>query len=133
MASAASRCRYRSRLSKAVHRPSGPWTRLATTRWVCSSVSPARDVRWSRPTANSPCPAGHVLHTPVAAAGTNLLVQVGDRLPDAGVVGLEDGSAGRRITEPVEDRDALGRAQDHVEGWHGPLAVEAAEQLAGVG
>jgi hypothetical protein len=69
----------------------------------------------------------------VAAAGTNLLVQVGDRLPDAGVVGLEDGSAGRRITEPVEDRDALGRAQDHVEGWHGPLAVEAAEQLAGVG
>jgi len=39
----------------AVHRPSGPWTRLATTRWVCSSGSPSRDVRWSNPTASSPC------------------------------------------------------------------------------
>jgi hypothetical protein len=29
----------------AVHRPSGPWTRLATTRWVCSSGSPSLDVR----------------------------------------------------------------------------------------
>jgi len=57
MASAASRCRYRSRPSKAVQRPSGPWTRLATTRWVCSSGSPSLDVRWSNPTATSPCPA----------------------------------------------------------------------------
>ena len=61
MASAANRCRNRSRPSSAVQRPSGPWTRLATTRWVCSSGSPSLDVRWSNPTARTPCPtrAGH--------------------------------------------------------------------------
>src|ERR671912_657992 len=52
MASAASRWRYRSRPSRAVHRPSGPWIRLAMTRWVCSSGSPSLDVRWSNPTAS---------------------------------------------------------------------------------
>jgi conjugative relaxase-like TrwC/TraI family protein len=40
----------------AVQRPSGPWTRLATTRWVCNSGSPSLDVRWSNPTASSPWP-----------------------------------------------------------------------------
>jgi hypothetical protein len=37
-------------------RPSGPWTRLAMTRWVCNKGSPSRDVRWSKPTASTPRP-----------------------------------------------------------------------------
>ena len=41
--------------------------------------------------------------------------------------------AGRRIAQAVEDRDALGRPQHHVERRHGVAAVRAAEELAGVG
>jgi hypothetical protein len=39
----------------------------------------------------------------MAAAGTQVSVQVGDRLTDAGVVGGQHGPAGRRIPQAVED------------------------------
>ena len=61
-------------------------------------------------------PSGHVLDTAVAAAGPKVSVQVGDRLADTSVMGGQHRPAGRRIPEAVEDRDALGRAQHHVEG-----------------
>jgi hypothetical protein len=77
--------------------------------------------------------SGHVLDTDVAAAGSKVSVQVGHRLPDADVVGGQHRPAGHRITQAVQDRHALGRAQDHVEGGHGAAAVGAAEELAGVG
>jgi hypothetical protein len=77
--------------------------------------------------------AGHVLDTAVAAAGAQVLVQVGDRLGQPGVMGLEHGPAGGRVTQAVEDRDALCRAQDDVEGGDGVAAVWPAEQLTSCG
>ena len=77
--------------------------------------------------------SGHVLDTAVAAAGPQVLVQVADRLGQPGVMGGQHGSAGGRVAEAVEDRDALGRPQYHVEGGHGVAAMRAAEQLAGRG
>jgi hypothetical protein len=77
--------------------------------------------------------SGHVLDTAVAAAGPKVSVQVGHRLADTGVVGVQHRPSGHRVTQAVEHRDALGRPQDHVEGGHGALAVGAAQQLAGVG
>jgi integrase-like protein len=40
--------------------------------------------------------------------------------------------AGGRIAQAVEDRDALGRPQDHVKGRHRAFAVGPAEELLGV-
>jgi hypothetical protein len=77
--------------------------------------------------------SGHVLDAAVATAGADVGVQVGDRLADAGVVGVQDRPAGRGVAEAVQERDALGGAQHHVEGGDGTLAVGAAEELAGVG
>jgi hypothetical protein len=74
-----------------------------------------------------------VLHAGVAAAGADVVVQVGDRLPDAGMVGGQDGPADLRVAQAVEDRHALGGAQDHVEPGHRALAVRSAEELARVG
>src|ERR671910_687622 len=114
MASAASRCRYRSRPSKAVQRPSGPWTRLATTRWVCNRVTLMRG-----PVVEADCQhplSGHVLVSTVATAGPKVLVQVADRLGQPGMMGLKHRPTGGRVAEAVEDRDALGRPQDQVEG-----------------
>jgi hypothetical protein len=62
-----------------------------------------------------------------------VLVQVGDRLADTSMVGGQHRPPGGRITQPVEDRDALGWPQHHVERRHGASAVGAAEQLAAVG
>ena len=56
-------------------------------------------------------------------------VQVGDRLGHPGMVGGQHRPAGGRIPEAVEDRDALGRPQDHVEGRDGIAAMGAAQQL----
>jgi hypothetical protein len=78
-------------------------------------------------------PAVHMLDTAVAAAGAQVLVQVADRLGQPGVMGGQHGPSGRRITKPVEDRDALGRAQHHIKGRHRVPAVGTAEQLAFVG
>jgi hypothetical protein len=77
--------------------------------------------------------SGHVLVSAMAAERAQVSVQVGDRLADTNMVGGQDGSAGGRVPEAVEDRDALGRAQDHIKGGHGVPAVAAAEELAGVG
>jgi hypothetical protein len=75
----------------------------------------------------------HVLDTAVAAAGPQVLVQVADRLGDAGMVRGQDTPAGRRVTQAVQDRHALGRPQDQVEGRDAVAAVGAAEQLPGRG
>jgi hypothetical protein len=77
--------------------------------------------------------AGHVLDTTVATAGPQVLVQVADRLGQPSMMGGQHGPAGGRFTEAVEDRDAFGRPQDHVEGGHGVAAMRAAEELAGRG
>jgi hypothetical protein len=69
----------------------------------------------------------------VAAAGPEVLVQVGGGLGHAGVMGGQHRPAGGRVAQAVQDRNALGRAQDHVEGGDGVAAVGAAEELAGVG
>jgi hypothetical protein len=76
--------------------------------------------------------SGHVLDTAMATTGPQVLVQVGDGLTDANVVGVQYGSAGHRVAQAVQDRHALGRPQNHVERRHGPLAVGAAQQLTGV-
>ena len=60
--------------------------------------------------------SGHVLDTAMAAAGPQVLVQVADRLGQPGVMGGQHRPAGGRVAEAVEDRDALGRPQHHVEG-----------------
>ena len=68
---------------------------------------------------------GHMLDTAVATAGPQVLVQVGNGIGQPGVVGGQHGSAGGRFPEPVQDRDALGRPQHHVESGHGVAAVRA--------
>jgi hypothetical protein len=78
-------------------------------------------------------PAGHVLDAAVAAAGSQVLVQVADGLGQPGVVGGQHRPAGGRVTQAVEDRHALGRPQHHIKARHGVATVGAAEQLAGVG
>jgi len=75
--------------------------------------------------------SGHVLDTAMATAGPQMLVQVGDGLGQPGVMGSRYRSSSGRVTQAVEDGDALGRPQDHVEGGHGVATVGAAEQLAG--
>ena len=77
--------------------------------------------------------AGHVLDTTMATAGAQVLVQVADRLGQPRVMGGQHRQAGDRIPEAVEDRDALGGPQDHIEGRHRLPAMRAAEQLAGCG
>jgi hypothetical protein len=77
--------------------------------------------------------SGHVLDTTVATSSSKVLVQVGDRLGHAGVMGLQHRPAGRRIAQPVEDGHALGRPQHHVERGDGVAAVGPAEELAGGG
>jgi hypothetical protein len=62
-----------------------------------------------------------------------VVVQVADRLADTNVVGGQDRPTGSRVAQPIEHRDALGWAQDHVEGWDGVAALGAAEKLASVG
>jgi hypothetical protein len=74
-----------------------------------------------------------MLDTPMAAPGPQVLIQVADRLRQAGVVGGQHGPSSPWVTEAAKDRDALGRAQHHVKGGHGVAAVSAAEELAGVG
>ena len=42
------------RESRVRHAPSGPCTRLDTTRWVCRWGSPARESQWSNAAATIP-------------------------------------------------------------------------------
>jgi hypothetical protein len=78
-------------------------------------------------------PSGHTLDTTVAASGPQVSVQVGDRLSDTRVVGGQHRPSGGPIAEAVEDRDALGRPQDHIERWDSVAAMRAAQQPAAVG
>ena len=77
--------------------------------------------------------SAHMLDTTMATTGAQMLIQIGDCLADADVVGVQYGSAGHRVAQAVQDRHALGRPQHHIERRHGPLAVGAAQQLSGVG
>jgi hypothetical protein len=77
--------------------------------------------------------SGHVLVAAVAAACPKVSVQVGDRLSDTSVMGGQHRLAGGRIAEAVQDRDALGRTQDHIKGGHRVAAVGAAKELTSVG
>jgi hypothetical protein len=79
-----------------------------------------------------PSVATNMLRPAVATAGAELPVQVGGRLRQPGVVGGQHRPAGRRIPEPVEDRDALGRAQHQVKAGDRVTAVLAAQQLPGL-
>jgi hypothetical protein len=74
-----------------------------------------------------------VLDAGVAAAGADVLVQVGDRLGHPRMVRVEDSPAGRRVAQPVEDGHALGGAQDDVERRHRVPTMRPAEEFAGVG
>jgi hypothetical protein len=69
----------------------------------------------------------------MAAAGPQVLIQVGDRLGQASMMGGQHGVSGGRVTQAVEDRDALGRPQHQIKGGHGVAAVGAAHQLASGG
>jgi len=77
--------------------------------------------------------SGHVLDTAMATASPQVLVQVADRLGQPGMVGGQHRPAGGWVTQAVEDRDALGRPQHHIEGRHGVAAMRAAQQLASGG
>jgi hypothetical protein len=67
--------------------------------------------------------SGHTLDTAVAAAGPQVLIQVADRLGQPGMMGSQHRPAGRRVTQAVEDRDALGRPQHHIKAWPGVAAM----------
>jgi hypothetical protein len=77
--------------------------------------------------------SGHVLDTAMSATGAQVLVQVGDRLGQPSMMRREYCLSGSWITEAVEDGDALGWPQDHVEGGDGVAAVGAAQQVPGRG
>jgi hypothetical protein len=53
--------------------------------------------------------AVHPLDTTMAAAGAQVSVQVADRLGQPSMMRLEHRLSGGRVTEAVQDRDALGR------------------------
>jgi hypothetical protein len=69
----------------------------------------------------------------MAAPGPQVLVQVGDRLGQPSMMRSQHRPAGSWVAKAVEDRHALGRPQDHVEGGDGVTAVRAAQQFAGGG
>src|SRR5215213_996226 len=104
MASAAKRWRYRSRPSKAVQgRP--PAVRpldtvghhqMGVQQRVTFPGSPVVEADRQQP------PTLDMLVSAVAAARPQVLIQVGDCLADAGVLGGQGGPASRRVAEAVE-------------------------------
>ena len=76
--------------------------------------------------------AGHMLDTAMSTAGAQVLVQVADRLGQPGVMGGQHRPSNCGVPQAVEDRDALGRPQHHVEGGDGVAAVRTAKEFAGV-
>jgi hypothetical protein len=75
--------------------------------------------------------AGHVLDTAMSAPCAHMLVQVGHRLGQPRVMGGQHDSSGGRVTQGVEDRDALGRPQDHIEGGHSEHAESPPRHATG--
>ena len=73
--------------------------------------------------------SGHMLDTAMATTGPKVSVQVDHCLADTGVMGGKHRLAGDRVTQAVQDRDALSRAQHRVERRHRVPAVGAAEEL----
>jgi hypothetical protein len=64
----------------------------------------------------------------MSPAGAHMLIQVGHRLSQPDMMGGQYCSAGGRVAQAVEDRDALGRPQDHVERWDSVATMRSAEQ-----
>jgi hypothetical protein len=58
-----------------------------------------------------------------------MLVQVADRLGQPGVMGGQHRPSDCRVTQAVEDRDALGRPQHHIKAGYGVAAMRAPQQL----
>jgi len=77
--------------------------------------------------------SGHVLDTSMATASAQVLVQVSDRFGQPSMMRPKHRLAGGRVAQAVEDRHALGRPQDHIEGRHSAAAMRAAQQLASGG
>jgi hypothetical protein len=77
--------------------------------------------------------SGHMLDTAMSAASAQVLVQVADRLGQPSMMRRQDRPSGGRVTQAVEDRDALGRPQDHIKGRDSIAAMRPAEELAGHG
>ena len=128
MASAASRCRYRSRAVQgrpASVRPLDPvgHHQMGMQQRIAFSGRPVVEADRQQPLS------GHMLDTAMATAGPQVLIQVGNGLGQPGMMGGEHRPAGGRIPQAVEDRDALGRPQHHVEGRHGVAAMRTAQQL----
>ena len=100
------------------HAPSGPWTRLATTAWVCRFGSPVRVSGWSN--AATMKPARRDLLTPVVAGPgvAGVLLEVAEGVGDRGVMRLLDDRPGRRIGQRPQRRDGLGRGERQVEPGH---------------
>jgi hypothetical protein len=67
--------------------------------------------------------SGHVLVSAMATAGAQVVVQVAGRLGQPGVMGGQHRPSDCWVTQAVEDRDALGRPQDHIERGHGVAAM----------
>jgi hypothetical protein len=67
--------------------------------------------------------SGHVLVSAMATAGPQVLVQVAGRLRQTGVMGGQHRPSSCWVTQAVEDRDAFGRPQHHIEGWDGVAAM----------
>jgi hypothetical protein len=74
--------------------------------------------------------SGHMLDTAVSTTRAQVLVQVADRLDQPSMMGRQHRPPGRRITQAVQDRDTLGRPQDHIERRHRVAAMRAAQQFA---
>jgi hypothetical protein len=62
-----------------------------------------------------------------------VLVEVGDRLGQPGMMGGQHRPTSGRVTQAIEDRHALGRPQHHIERRDGIAAMRATQLLAGGG
>src|SRR5215217_5566709 len=135
MVSAARRCRYRSRPSKAVQgRPASVRpldavgdNQVGVQQRVTLPRCPVVKADRQQP------PSGHMLVSAVSAAGAQVLVQVANRLGQTSMMRSKHRPASGWVTQTVEDRDALGRPQDYIKAWHGVATVWAAQQLPGRG
>jgi hypothetical protein len=78
-------------------------------------------------------PTRDVVAAAMAASGADMFFQVAERLGGRLLVRGQHLGGDVGVAQAVQQRHALGRAEDHVEGGHAAVAVRAAEQLAGVG
>jgi hypothetical protein len=63
----------------------------------------------------------------------DMVLEIGQGFGGRLVVGGQDLGGDLRIAEAIEERDALGWPQHHIERRDAPVAMRSAEQLASVG